>query len=375
MTTLDSLPADQRAVLSLLLRQGRSYEDIGATLRIPEAALRERAHGALAALGPDTGLSARRRAEIGDWLLLQGPDDERAETEAFLVRSDAGRAWAVAVADALRPVGGDQVPRVPGVLAEDEEYEEDEAPGVAEPAAGVAAAPPAAAEPAPGVAEPAAAEPAPGVADAPPAAAEPAPAAAEPTPTAAEAERTVAAEPAPAAAARPEAARPRVSRRGGAILLAVAVLAIAGGAIALIGGGDDEQTGDRAGSTSTTKTRTDPSVVAQVNLKPPSGAPAPGALGILQVIKQDQQQAILVRAQGLPKLPDKNTGYGVWLSSSPEKRIWLGYGNYDAAKRQFVATGVVATDVTAYGEVFITRETGEGPKEPGTIYLRGAIAS
>jgi hypothetical protein len=349
MTTLDSLPADQRAVLSLLLRQGRSYEDIGTTLRISDAALRERAHGALAALGPDTGLSARRRAEIGDWLLLQGPVDERAETEAFLVRSDAGRAWAVAVADALRPVGGDQVPRVPGVLAEDEDHEEDEAPGVAEPAPGIAAAPPAAAAPAP--------------------------AAAEPTPTAAEAERTVAAEPAPAAAARPEAGRPRVSRRGGAILLAVAVLAIAGGAIALIGGGDDEQASDRAGSTTTTKTRTDPSVVAQVNLKPPSGAPAPGALGILQVIKQDQQQAILVRAQGLPKLPDKNTGYGVWLSSSPEKRIWLGYGNYDAAKRQFVATGVVATDVTAYGEVFITRETGQGPKEPGTIYLRGAIES
>ena len=364
MTTLDSLPADQRAVLSLLLRQGRSYEDIGSALRISEAALRERAHGALTTLGPDTGLSARRRAEIGDWLLLQGPDDERAETEAFLVRSDAGRAWAVAVADALRPVGGDQVPRVPGVLAEDEAYPEDGAPGVAEPAP-VADAPPAAAEP-----DPSAAEPVPTAAEA-----ERTAAAAKPTPTVAEAERPVAAEPAPAAAARPEAARPRVSRRGGAILLAVAVLAIAGGAIALIGGGDDEQASDRAGSTSTTKTRTDPSVVAQVNLKPPSGAPAPDALGIMQVIKQDQQQAILVRAQGLPKLPDKNTGYGVWLSSSPEKRIWLGYGNYDAAKRQFVATGVVATDVTAYGEVFITRESGEGPKEPGTIYLRGAIES
>jgi Sigma-70, region 4 len=321
MTTLDSLPADQRAVLSLLLRQGRTYEDIGATLRISEAALRERAHGALATLGPDTGLSARRRAEIGDWLLLQGPDDERAETEGFLVRSDAGRAWAAAVADALRPIGGDEVPRVPGVL--DEEDEQDEASAAAEPTAGVA-----------------------------------------------EASATAAAdEPAPAAAG------PRVSRRGGAIVLAVAVLAIAGGAIALLSGGDDNQSADRAASTSTTKARTDPSVVAQVNLKPPSDAPAPSALGILQVIKQDQQQAILVRAQNLPKLPDKNTGYGVWLSSSPDKRIWLGYGNYDAAKRQFVATGVVATDVTAYGEVFITRETGEGPKEPGTVYLRGAIQS
>src|SRR4051794_24792236 len=132
MSTLDSLPADQRAVLSLLLLQGRSYEDIGAALRISEAALRERAHGALATLGPqDAGLSARRRAEIGDWLLLQGPEDERAETEAFLVRSDTGRAWAAAGADALRPLGGDHVPRVRGVFTE-----EDDAADVAEPAVG-----------------------------------------------------------------------------------------------------------------------------------------------------------------------------------------------------------------------------------------------
>src|SRR5215217_5999915 len=110
MTTVDSLPADQRAVLSLLLRQGRSYEDIAGMLRISEAAVRERAHGALAALGPaGSELSARRRAEIGDWLLGQGPEDERAETESFLERSDSGRAWAGAVAEAVKPLGGDRL--------------------------------------------------------------------------------------------------------------------------------------------------------------------------------------------------------------------------------------------------------------------------
>src|SRR5688500_16139663 len=114
MTTLDSLPADQRAVLSLLLRQGRSYGEIADTLHISEAAVRERAHGALAALGPaDTELSARRRVEIGDWLLAQGPEEERAETEGFLDRSKAGRAWAGAVAEAVRPIAGDRLPDVP----------------------------------------------------------------------------------------------------------------------------------------------------------------------------------------------------------------------------------------------------------------------
>src|SRR5918994_6722011 len=119
MTTLDSLPADQRAVLSLLLRQGRSYAEIAGMLQISEAAVRERAHGALAALGPEGGdLSARRRAEIGDWLLRQGPDDERTETEAFLGRSEAGRGWAGTVAGALEPLGGDGLPKAPGAEAD-----------------------------------------------------------------------------------------------------------------------------------------------------------------------------------------------------------------------------------------------------------------
>jgi Sigma-70, region 4 len=319
MTTLDSLPADQRAVLSLLLRQGRSYGQIADTLHISEAAVRERAHGALAMLGPaDTDLSARRRAEIGDWLLAQGPEDERAETAGFLDRSESGRAWAGAVAEAVRPIAGDRLPAVPGSEATD-----DGDAGAAEQ---------------PEVAE--------------------------------DAEDAEAAEP---VAPAPDTPRPRVSRRGGAVLLGLAALAIAGIAVALLtGGGDDGKGADRAGSTRTASS-SDPKVVAQVNLTPPSGAPARDALGILQVVRQNQQQAILVRAQGLPRLPDKKTGYGVWLSSSPSKRVWLGYGNYDASKRQFVATGVVAADVTAYGEVFITRQTGQDPKQPGTIYLRGAV--
>ena len=314
MTTLDSLPADQRAVLSLLLVQGRSYEGLAQTLRIAETAVRERAHGALAVLGPgESGLSARRRGEIGDWLLAQGPDDERAETESFLGHSEAGRAWAAAIADALRPLGSDRLPKVPsGPPAS--ETEDD-----AEPAA---------------TAQPATAE----------------------------------------ATTAGAATEPRVSRRGGAVLLALAALLIAVIAVVRLGGDEDKPASDRPASTNTAR-QSDPRVVTQVNLKPPSGAPAGGALGVLQVIKQGPQQAILVRAQGLPTLPNENTGYGVWLSSSPSMRTWLGYGNYDAAKHQFVATGVVAADVTAYGEVFITRETGEGPKEPGTIYLRGAIQS
>lgn len=50
MTDLDSLPPDQRAVLSLVLDRGKSYREVGEMLGIPEAAVRDRAHGALDAL-------------------------------------------------------------------------------------------------------------------------------------------------------------------------------------------------------------------------------------------------------------------------------------------------------------------------------------
>jgi hypothetical protein len=50
MTRIDDLPPDQRAVLSLLLRQGKDYEEIAAMLGIPASVVRERARAALDAL-------------------------------------------------------------------------------------------------------------------------------------------------------------------------------------------------------------------------------------------------------------------------------------------------------------------------------------
>jgi hypothetical protein len=55
MTDLDTLPPDQRAVLSLVLERGKSYGEVADMLGIPESAVRERAHGALDALASDAG--------------------------------------------------------------------------------------------------------------------------------------------------------------------------------------------------------------------------------------------------------------------------------------------------------------------------------
>jgi hypothetical protein len=53
MSRLDDLPPDQRAVLSLLVRQGKSHAEIAEMLGIPQQAVRDRARAALDALAQE----------------------------------------------------------------------------------------------------------------------------------------------------------------------------------------------------------------------------------------------------------------------------------------------------------------------------------
>src|SRR5205814_10084105 len=73
MSGIDDLAPDQRAVLQLLLKQGKAYVELAALLRIAPDAVRERAAAALDELGPREGaqLAPERRAEIADYLLGQ----------------------------------------------------------------------------------------------------------------------------------------------------------------------------------------------------------------------------------------------------------------------------------------------------------------
>src|SRR3954451_23093536 len=114
MSRFDSLPADQKAVLQLVLKQGKRYEDIAAMLRMEPAAVRERARDALDALGPEEapGLTGDRQDEIADYLL--GQQDDPGETLGFLEGSAGGRAWARVVADEIAPIAGDrELPEIP----------------------------------------------------------------------------------------------------------------------------------------------------------------------------------------------------------------------------------------------------------------------
>ena len=93
MSRLEALPADQKSVLQLLLRQGKGYDDLSELLRLDTSEVRSRAYDALDTLGPGpAGLPTARRQEISDWLLGQQEPDEAAATRAFV---DGSTAWRV----------------------------------------------------------------------------------------------------------------------------------------------------------------------------------------------------------------------------------------------------------------------------------------
>lgn len=126
MAAFHDLPADQQAVLQLVLRQGRTYDEIAGLLKISPAAVRERALTALDAIGPaDSGdLSASEQDDIGDYLLGQQGAAARASTRELLEDSPAGRAWARGVAGELRAgdvASEESLPEIPADEAEIEE--------------------------------------------------------------------------------------------------------------------------------------------------------------------------------------------------------------------------------------------------------------
>jgi hypothetical protein len=313
MSRIDTLPVDQGAVLQLLLRQRRPYQEIAGLLDIDEAEVRRRAHGALDALGPDEtpGLDEAHKAEIADYLLGQQDEGKRTATHAFLGRSAAGRAWARVVADELRDIPRDGLPEIP---AEGR---------VGAPATGA---------PAPGTADPSAGP--------------------------------------PASAAAAAAAAPRVSRRGGALLLGgLAVVAVAVVLFLVLRGGNDDPSPTPAAST--TATQPQAQVEAQVNLVPPDNRKSLKALGVVLVQRAKGQDQIVAAVQGLPK--PKAGGYGIWLYSGPGKAQWLGFFASQDDKGRLLARGRLKTPIAGYREVLVTREAKGDPPRPGPIFLRGPI--
>jgi len=332
MSSLSGLPADQRAVLELVLQRGRSYDEIARLLSIDRAAVRQRALSALDALGPQTPLPQERRALITDYLLGQLPEAVAEQAREHLAQSASERAWARVVASELAPLATRPLAEIPtGAPARE--------------TAAVASEPVAAAPPAP--------EPAAHV--------EPEPAVSQPMP--------------PTEGAAP---RPPRSRRGGAILLgAVGVAVIAVVVVLLATGGSSSKHKTQTAAKPTTpasSTRTNASrVVAQINLVPTAAGTK--TAGIAEVLRQGTATGIAIVAQNVPanhkRPPD---AYAVWLYNSPTDSRILGFVNPGVSNNGRLQTaGALPANASHYKQLLVTLENQSNPRSPGKVVLQGAL--
>ena len=325
MSRFDDLPPDQRAALSLLLRQGKAYAEVAAMLHIGERAVHDRAHAALAVLAPREAreLTPARREEIGDYLLGQsGGVAPRLRARRLLADSPAAQAWA-------RVVAGELAPLAPGALPE--------IPDGAGPAAGASGA--AAAAAASG-GEPAAPSP--------------------PRPSAA---RTAAQLPS--------------SRVGGAILLA-AIAAVVVIVVLLTSGGGSKgharssaARSAAASSTGASGTSTTPRATETRRLTLTAPNPASKAVGVAAVLREGSTYAFYLAAERLP--PSKGFFYAVWLYNSPTSYEALSKSPPVGSDGRLQGGALLPGNARSYHEMIVTRETNERPGRPGPVVLRGSF--
>ena len=320
MTPLDTLAPDQRAVLELVLRQGRSYGELSELLAIPERDVRARADAGLRALAgePAAGVDSGR---IADWLLGQQPDAEAERTRAAVARSPHSREWAAAAADRLGELGG-AMPSVPG--ADDE------------------AAPP---RPRP-------------LRDDAPAAPRPRPARDE-----------------DARASRPATAV-RSSRLGGAILIGVVTVLVGATLLFIFVLRDDEE--EPASSAAPTPTATATQQGNDIVLQGVGDSEAQGLMRLVQ--REDGAVQFAIAAQSVPPNQGQEV-YAVWLTREGERPRRLGFAQTPVGDDGILTTGGPKQGdedefpqwFATYEKILITRETDAKSRKPGPAVLEGTL--
>ncbi len=318
---MDELPPDQRAALSLLLRQRKRYGEVAALLGIPERAVHDRAHAALAVLAPRLarGLTAERRQQIGDYLLGQEEASERMLTRAYLAGSEEGRVWAQAIAAELAPLASTPLPDIPTGAGPTGAS----APG---PGRGARSAQPLSPSTAAGVIE------------------------------------------APSSSSLPS------SRLGGALLLAAILVAIVVAVILLSGGsGSSHKQKTTVASTSSTAgstAATTPAVTQRLTIKSPN--PRSRSIGVVEILTESGKRAFYIAAEHLP--PSKGFFYAIWLYNSPSSSLPLSKSPPVGSNERLAGGALLPATAGEYREILLTRETSEHPAHPGHVILRGPFS-
>jgi hypothetical protein len=103
MATFDQLSDEQRAIVELVLQQGKSYDELSDLLALPERRVRELARDALVDLAPISarGVEEDWRGQLADYVLGQQAGPEVTATRGHLRRSEAARIWTRSLLDSL----------------------------------------------------------------------------------------------------------------------------------------------------------------------------------------------------------------------------------------------------------------------------------
>jgi hypothetical protein len=312
MPRIDDLPADRRAVLQLLLKQGKSYDELATLLRIEPRTVRERARDALDRLGVGggglTGLDMAEQDEIADYLLGQQTASERAATRDLLETSAPGRAWARVVSGELRgsSLATDDLPEIPAERAEvDEAFD------------------------------------------------------------ALEARK---------AARQRQASSSRLG--GVLLLAAVGVAVAFLIVFVISGNDDGNDKGStKAASTTAGATTTTGSqqVLGQVNLNPVKGSPSAKALAAITLVAQGSSTGMIFQGQSIPA-NHKGDVYALWVISS-KNAARLGFTPRVGRSGRLRFTGQLPDTVKLadFSAMALTRETTADPKTPGAVVIAGAL--
>jgi hypothetical protein len=116
MATFDQLSPEQRAIVELVLRQGKTYGELSDMLNVPEGRVRELARDALVELAPVSvrGVEEDWRGQLADYVLGQQSGPEATATKGHLRRSEAARSWARSLLDSLEQFyANGSVPAIP----------------------------------------------------------------------------------------------------------------------------------------------------------------------------------------------------------------------------------------------------------------------
>jgi len=314
MATFDQLSAEQRAIVELVLRQGKTYDELAGMLDMPEPRVRELARGALVQLAPVSvrGVEEDWRGQLADYVLGQQSGPEATATKGHLRRSEAARSWARSLLDSLEQL-----------------YENGSVPAIPDGERGRGKR----------------------------AAVERGPAAAG-EPSARGGGLAVPADP---------IVRRRILAGAGVALLLLLVLLV--WPVGLLTDGDDD-----SGTSASQPAANDTGSGAGSGTGNQPAATNGQTAGIAIVVQRSGKKQLLVQAAGLPPT-GKREGYYVWLYNSPSDAQSLG-GQVTDQRGNYQALGAFPADYTKYKYIDVSRqEVGQDSnvKHSGESVLRGPM--